>query len=131
MNNSIIDFALSDFDLGTEEYNKFKHEDLMTFTDKFINSDSVQQDCLQMSQQILLNNKQMLLDTKKKVAFDVNDSPEYDAIIRKESETYNTRKKKSKSLHNYDIPICEYIDVCMSNTLKKKKDKSKTKYKNF
>jgi hypothetical protein len=124
MNNSIIDFALSDFNIDPIIYSKLKHDDLLKITENYINLDTMQQNCLQMSQQILLNNK-------KKVAFDLNDSPEYTEIIKKETEIYAKQKKHVEQ--QYNIPVCEYIDVCMSNaSIKKKREKRKEKinYKN-
>ena len=57
MNNCLIDFALSDFNLDTEKYNNLKRVDLLEITNNYIDLDNANQDCLYMSQQILLNNK--------------------------------------------------------------------------
>lgn len=122
MNNCLIDFALSDFNLDTEKYNNLKRVDLLEITNNYIDLDNANQDCLYMSQQILLNNK-------KKVAFsNIVDTEEFKKTIMEEKSNY-MECRLEKPLTTYDIPICEYIDVCMSyNVHKKLKKKEKSKY---
>jgi hypothetical protein len=127
MNNSIMDFALNDFSLNPDSYNKLKRIEIEEMTNSIIESDASNKQCLKMSRQILLDNK------KKSVNFIIGDSPEFDFVIKNEQKKYTDKKYKQKNkLCDYDVPVLEYIDICMSNANNhKRKNKNKINYKNF
>lgn len=115
MSNSILDLALSDFNLDTDTYHNLDRNKLIEITDSMLISNI--NDHRILSQQILLDNK------KKSVSFS-NDSPEYSFIIEDEKDT-QTKKKVIR----YNNPSLEYIDICLAKSLDNKRRKNLQKIK--
>lgn len=120
MSNSILDLALSDFNLNIDKYKYLSYNDVDILTNNTIVMHP-NNSCLSMS-------RQMLLDQKKTVTFSHNESPEYKIIINNEKLQY--KKKRRTKKEKYNIPTLEYIDVCMANAaLNNKRRKNKEKIK--
>ena len=49
MNNSILDFALNDFDLDSDSYSKLKRKDVEKMTNLIIESNTSNKQCLKVS----------------------------------------------------------------------------------
>ena len=121
MSNTILDLALSDFNLNIDKYAYLTYNDIDTITNHII--------AIQPNNNCLLMSRQMLLDQKKMVTFAYHDSPEYKQIIKNEKMQYKKKQIRIKK-EKYSIPTLEYIDVCMANaSLNNKRKKSKEKIK--
>jgi len=97
MSGKVLGIAMDDFNIDPEIYGQMKRLDLIKMTNAMIDcdEDDDSKDILSTSQQILLNGK------KKSVSFD-------SLIVVKEK--VHKKKKKKK---NENIPILEFLEVCI------------------
>lgn len=119
MSNTILTLALNDFNLDNDTYLSSDRNELEKIMDEKI-GDSLEKKTLELSQQIILNNK-------KKIVTFCSDSPEFDEVINNEKKTLLRNKRR---LMEYS-PCMEYIDVCVAAAASKKNSKVKIECKKY